>query len=409
MYIFSVTFGWFDMSQKDQKEIKYHPENVKDLLKEMKDISELMVDLSYSALMFDNEYIADEVLKLEERMDVLLYHARIAAILSARSVEEAEKLSGILQVASAAEKISNAAGDIAKIVLANLKLPDMLKFILQEAEETVTRVKLSSDSEFSNKTLGEIRVKSETGMKVIAIRRDLEWIYNPNRDTKLIREDIIFAKGPDEGVPIFYELASSEKYSKKVFDSEDKINALENAADLIIQMKNTSELAVGLAYSAVLFHSKDIAYEVQLLENQMDNMKNRLESQILESAKHVKSTNCLRGLLQLGISSEIISDAAYEISDIVLRNIELHPVFVLAVRESDEVITSIDVKKSSEMAGKTLGSLKLETETGMFVLAIRRENRWIFHPGSKTIISGGDSLIAKGMKSGEKLLSKMGS
>lgn len=397
------------MSQKDQKEIKYHPENVKDLLKEMKDISELMVDLSYSALMFDNEYIADEVLKLEERMDVLLYHARIAAILSARSVEEAEKLSGILQVASAAEKISNAAGDIAKIVLANLKLPDMLKFILQEAEETVTRVKLSSDSEFSNKTLGEIRVKSETGMKVIAIRRDLEWIYNPNRDTKLIREDIIFAKGPDEGVPIFYELASSEKYSKKVFDSEDKINALENAADLIIQMKNTSELAVGLAYSAVLFHSKDIAYEVQLLENQMDNMKNRLESQILESAKHVKSTNCLRGLLQLGISSEIISDAAYEISDIVLRNIELHPVFVLAVRESDEVITSIDVKKSSEMAGKTLGSLKLETETGMFVLAIRRENRWIFHPGSKTIISGGDSLIAKGMKSGEKLLSKMGS
>lgn len=392
------------MSQKDQKEIKYHPESVKDLLKEMKDVSELMVDLSYSAVLFENEYIAEEVLKLEERMDVLLYHTRIAAILGARGVEEAEKLSGILQIASAAEKMSNAAGDISKIVLAELKLPNELKSILQEAEETVTRVKLSSDSKFASKTLGELKTKTDTGMKVIAIRRGSDWIYNPNRDTRLIREDIVFAKGPDEGVPIFYELAAAEKYSKKTYNSEDKIEPLENAADLIIQMKNTSELAVGLAYSAVLFHSEDIAYEVQLLENQMDNMKNQLESLILESAKLVKDINCLRGLLSLGISSEIISDAAYEIADIVLRNIELHPVFVLAVRESDEVISSVDVKKSSDVAKKTLGSLKLETETGMFVLAIRRKNQWIYHPDSKTVIDAGDSLIAKGTKAGEELL-----
>ena len=392
------------MSRKDQKEIKYHPESVKDLLKEMKDVSELMVDLSYSAVLFENEYIAEEVLKLEERMDVLLYHTRIAAILGARGVEEAERLSGILQIASAAEKMSNAAGDISKIVLAELKLPNELKSILQEAEETVARVRLSSGSKFASKTLGDLRTKTDTGMKVIAIRRGSEWIYNPNRDTRLIREDIVFAKGPDEGVPIFYELATTEKYSKKTYDSEDKIESLENAADLIIQMKNTSELAVGLAYSAVLFHSEDIAYEVQLLENQMDNMKNQLESLILESAKLVKDTNCLRGLLSLGISSEIISDAAYEIADIVLRNIELHPVFVLAVRESDEVISLVDVKKSSDVAKKTLGSLKLETETGMFVLAIRRKDRWIYHPDSKTVIDAGDSLIVKGTESGEKLL-----
>ncbi|MDY6964389.1 MAG: TrkA C-terminal domain-containing protein [Halobacteriota archaeon] len=387
-----------------QKEIKYHPENVKDLLKEMKDISELMVDLSYSAVLFDNEDIAEEVLRLEEEIDILLYHARIAAMLGARGTDEAEKLSGVLQIASATENISNAAGDIAKVALADLKLPEEFKAHLKKAEETVTRVKVSPDSDFASRTLKDLKLKTETGMRVIAIRRGHEWIFDPDKEMMLLREDVLFAEGPDEGVPHFYELASGEAYPKKEFESKAKIDALEEAADLITDMKDTSELAAGLAYSAVLFNSEEIAYEVELLEQQMDGMRSKLESLVLESAKTIDDTDSLRGLLQLGTSSEVISDAAYEIADIVLRDIELHPVFMLALRESDEVISRVNVEESSEIVGKTLGSLKLETETGMFVLAIRRRDKWIYHPSAKTIIEEGDSLIAKGTKSGEELL-----
>ncbi len=88
------------------EEIEYQPMNVKDILKDMKDTSELMVDLAYSAVLYDDEDIAEEVLRLEEKMDVLGYHARIAAMLGARRIEEAEMLSGVLQIASAAEKVS---------------------------------------------------------------------------------------------------------------------------------------------------------------------------------------------------------------------------------------------------------------------------------------------------------------
>ncbi len=390
-----------------QKEIKYHPENVKDLLKKMKDISELMVDLGYSAVLFENVDIADEVLRLEEEIDVLLYHARIAAMLGARGIDEAEKLSGVLQIASATENISNAAGDIAKIVLADLKLPEEFKAHLKEAEETITRVKINPESDFASRTLKDLKLKTETGMRVIAIRRGHEWIYDPDNETMLLREDIIFAEGPDEGVPVFYELASKEKYPQKGYESKRKIDALEEAADLIIDMKDTSELAVGLAYSAVLFYSKEIAHEVELLENQMDLMRSRLESLVLKSAKEIDDTESLKGLLQLATSSEAISDAAYEIADIVLRDIELHPVFMLALRESDEVISRVNVESPSKLIGKTLGSLKLETETGMFVLAIRRSDKWIYHPGGKTVVKEGDSLIAMGTRSGEELLIEM--
>ncbi|HEY3360999.1 MAG TPA: potassium channel protein, partial [Methanosarcina sp.] len=40
------------------KEFKYSPKNLKDLLTEMKDTSELMVDLAYSAMIYDDEDIA---------------------------------------------------------------------------------------------------------------------------------------------------------------------------------------------------------------------------------------------------------------------------------------------------------------------------------------------------------------
>lgn len=383
------------------EEIDYRPKNVKDILKEMKDTSELMVDLAYSAVLYDDADIAEEVLRLEEEMTILEHHANIAAMLGARGVEEAEGLSGVLQVASAAEKISNAAGDIAKIVLNKLGLPHELKAAIPEAEETVTRVAVERTSPLTERSLGDLRLETETGMRVIAIRRDHNWIYDPNKKTVVMVDDILFAKGHDEGVAILYELATGKKYKPTPSEPEALLDDLDKAVDLIIDMKNVSELAVGLAYSAVLFYNKEIAHEVEILETRMDEMRYELEHWVLESAKQVDDVDRLRGLLHLAISSEIISDAADEIADIVRRDIELHPIFMLAIRESDEIITNIEVREGADIINKTLVELQLETETSMFIMAIRRENKWIYHPSGRTIIKKGDSLIARGTRDGE--------
>lgn len=383
------------------KEIEYRPRNVKDILKEMKDTSELMVDLAYSAVLYDDADIAEEVLRLEEEMDIFEYHASIAAMLGARGVEEAEGLSGVLQVASAAKKISNAAGDIAKIVLKKLGLPIELKVAIPEAEETVTRVAVERKSPLAERSLGYLQLETETGMRVIAIRRDHNWIYDPNDKTVVMVDDVLFAKGHDEGVAILYELAVGEKCKPRPAKPEALLDDLDKAVDLIIDMKNVSELAVGLAYSAVLFYNKEIAHEVEILEAKIDELRYELEHWVLKSAKQVDDADCLRGLLHLAISSEIISDAAEEIADVVRRDIELHPIFMLAIRESDEIITSIEVREGAEIVSRTLGELQLKTETGMFVMAIRRENKWIYHPSGKTTIKKGDSLIARGTREGE--------
>ena len=389
------------------KKIEHCSQNMKELLVGMKDTSELMLDLAYSAVIYDDEDIAEEVIRLEDKMDTLEYHMKITAMQAARRIDEAHQLSGVLKAASAAENIANAAGDIANIVRLKMGIPTELKADIREAEETVTRVTIEPDSPVIGKTLGELKLEIETGMGVIAIRQGSSWIYDVEKDTTILAGDILFARGHDEGLPIFTELVTGKPFVKREYKPTEPIEDLERAVDIVVEMKNKSELSVGLAYSAVLFYNKDLADEVEILEEEMDQMKYELQHWVLESARHVEDVDILRGLLHLANASEFISDAAYEIADIVLRDIELHPIFMMAVRESDEVMTKINVDGCSPIVNMTLGELKLETETGMHVMAIKRGSRWIYRPGSRTKIQGDDVLIARGSHDCETQLFEM--
>ena len=103
------------------------PKTVKELLVELKDASELMVDLAYAAVFFNEEKLAREVDRLEERMNGHLRRLRIMAMLAARSPEDAEGMAGVLWIADAIERIGDAASDIARVVAARLGIPDALR------------------------------------------------------------------------------------------------------------------------------------------------------------------------------------------------------------------------------------------------------------------------------------------
>ena len=81
------------------------PHTVKDLLVELKDASELMVDLAYAAVFFNDDKIADEVIRLDGRSGDLLRRLRTMAMLAARSPEDAEGMAGVLWIADAIQRI----------------------------------------------------------------------------------------------------------------------------------------------------------------------------------------------------------------------------------------------------------------------------------------------------------------
>jgi len=196
-------------------ELEYEPTSVKELLTEMKDISELIIDLAYSAIVFDSDEIAEEVKFLDVRMDKLNYDIRMMAMMAVRTKEDAEQLAGILQVAEAAESISNAAGDIVNLLSLKENTRPILPKILKKADESLFRIKVSSKSQACAKKLGHLRVESETGMRIIAIRRGECWIYNPRSDTELHENDWLIVRGNDEG---FIDLEKFLKGELKVLE-----------------------------------------------------------------------------------------------------------------------------------------------------------------------------------------------
>ncbi len=378
--------------------VEYEPVSVKDVLVEMKDTAELLIDLSYSAVLHRNEALAEEVLRLEERMDVLEMRARMSLLMAARSPDDAERLAPVLGIVAAADQISDAAGDIAKIVLEDIGLPEAMRAALPDAVETLVRGIVAAESSYAGRTLKDIDLESETGVRVIALRRGSEWLLNPGPGTNIETDDVALLRGPDSEVPAVYRELTGTAYEPPE-SASSTIDDLGRAVDTILHMKNLSELAVDLAYSSVLFDSEELADEVRNLEVEVDALQSRFEAWVLRAAADTEDPVTLRGLIHLGTSTEAISDAAVDISEGVLRDIEVHPVVELAVQESDEIITRVEVGPESALDGASISSGVLDADVTMSVIAIRRpEEGWLLVADTDAGLRSGDVVIAKGTR-----------
>jgi len=383
-------------------EVSYEPVSVKELLAEMKDTAELLIDLSYSAVLLGSTEVAREVLELEAQMDVLQLRARMSILMAARSPDDAERLAPVLGVVGAAEKISDAAGDIAKVVLEEVGLPEEMRAALPEAMETVLRAELAADSPLVGATLGGLSLETDTGVRVLAIRRAGDWLLNPGPETDLRAGDVVLIRGPDDAIAGLYTDATGEPYDHPDPPAVEESD-LDRAVDSIVLMKDMGELGVDLAYGAILFNDQDVAREVFELEAEVDALKSRFEAWTLRAAARVEDPVDLRGLVQLATSTEVISDAALEISEGVLRGLSTHPVVEEAVHESDEVIVRLVVGAGSTLDGATLSEREVKTETGMRVIAVRHddeERSWDISPGPGTQLDAGDVIVAKGTRAG---------
>ena len=175
--------------------------------------------------------------------------------------------------------------------------------------------------------------------------------------------------------------------------------------DIVLEIKDKSELMIDLAYSSLIYDSNIIAKEVYDLEDMIDNLYKCLQRQTLENVEKKKlSVDDALTVLRLAEASEQIADAAQEIADVELRDVELHPILKMSIRDSDVFFTRAQVADKSILCNKTLGELKLASETGMMVIAMRHGDRWLYGPNKNTKIDAGDVLFAKGPEDGEKHL-----
>ncbi|MEA2901956.1 MAG: hypothetical protein QOH36_1843 [Actinomycetota bacterium] len=382
------------------------PRNLKTMLSEAKDTSELMIDLGYAAVYFGDTAMAEEVEELEDQLSDLIHEMRAICVLAARSPRDADAMASVLQVVSAIERLGNAAVDIARIVTRRLGIPRALVADLSQAEEISHRVRVREDSAMARHTLADLELPVEVGMRVVALRRGREWNTEIDGDMVLQPGDVLFLQGAAAGIAELRELAGAPAWEPPQAD-EAEVSDLDRAIDVLVEMKNISEVAVGLAYSALVLRDQGLAAEVSHLEDRLDEMMERLELWVLRAAHERLDPSGLRGLMHLAQAAEEIGDAAQQMVWLIEQGEELHPILALALGDADEVVVRVPVAEGSQADGRSLRDLCLETETGFFVLAIRRGGRYIYRPQPTVVLAPGDELIATGPDEGHTHLAAL--
>ena len=383
------------------------PRNLKTMLSEAKDTSELMIDLAYASVYFGDPAMAEEVDELESRLSELVHEMRSVCVLAARSPRDADAMASVIQVVGAIERMGNAAVDIGRIVTHRLGIPRALVADLAAAEEISHRVRIREGSDMAHRALAALELPVEVGMRVVAIRRERDWITDVEGDEVLLPGDVLFLQGTADGIAELRTLAGAPPWDPPQVPEDAAVSDLDRAIDTLVEMKNVSEVAVGLGYSALVLRDPGLAAEVNHLEDRLDEMRERLELWVLRAAHEHVDPSPLRGLIHLSQSAEEIGDAAQQMVWLVQEGEELHPILALALGDAEEVVVRVPVAAGSAAEGRSLGELRLETETGFYLLAIRRGGRYLYRPRAGVVLHAGDELIATGPDEGHPLLAEL--
>ena len=188
--------------------------------------------------------------------------------------------------------------------------------------------------------------------------------------------------------------------------TQQKQPEFEEIVEKLVELKNTSELMIDLAYSSLLMNSRELAEEVARLEEHVDKLHTDFELLVLQREIRKEEAKGFLGLIRLGVATEKIADAANQISEVVLRGIQPHPVLQMSIRQAEETVVFVPVTTESPLVNKTLIEARIPEQTGMWILSIRRGNKSI-RPKPDTKIEADDILIASGYADGVEDLKKL--
>src|SRR5690606_19245975 len=150
-------------------------------------------------------------------------------MLAARTREDAEQLAGVLSLAVSIEGIADSAEDIARVVLKDLGVPRELRDDLRHATEVTARVRIRASNDLEGRALWELELPARTGMWVIAVRRDVDWLFGPEGGEVLREGDVLFMQGPREGVDQIRILAGGAPHELPPPPQRTKLSNLDRA------------------------------------------------------------------------------------------------------------------------------------------------------------------------------------
>ncbi|MCD6277854.1 hypothetical protein J7J69_06395 [candidate division WOR-3 bacterium] len=188
--------------------------NLKEMLVRLRDLTDLMVELGYAAILQDDRELAQEAQRLRDEIREVAYNMRILTIYAAKGLprKDVEQLSSLLQIGVAVKEISDGIDDMVEIVSRGVHP------IVQAAYRRDFIMKVMDVEEecpVDGKSLEKARIPEETGFFIRAIRRGDDWIFYPNSKTVLKKGDRIFLKGKDVAIRKIQSYVKKTEKKKK--------------------------------------------------------------------------------------------------------------------------------------------------------------------------------------------------
>ncbi len=280
-------------------------DNIVDYMIALKDTSEIMVDLAYGAVLYNNKELAQLVTNMEKRVDTIRNKAEVAILrLAKEPKEDISSLQGLYRIVEAFEDISDAANQIAKIVLAELPSHPIIQLVIGESSENLFEKRVEELSLIVGKTVPAGNYLDDFGIRVLAVKRVGGYYFKPRRRTKIRAGDTIIFTGLKDACSAFQK-REEEAVVEKVAELEATKKAAEAVSDEVVE-KVTEEVSNEVAKEVSKKAAKEVA-EKATVKATGKLSKKAVEEVVEEVADKV--TNDLADK----IISEVVSEAVESI------------------------------------------------------------------------------------------------
>ena len=396
---------------KRSKKFKYKPLSLKDIIREMKQNIDLMIDLAYSAIKFGSKELADEAYKMEQRIHELTFLLNFQIIQAhPGGLNEAKTLEPIVVMGYSIDKISDALSDIARVVYINKDISYFVQLFsdISFVPEPIVKIAVRRDCSFIGQYRKDVHLRSKHGVDLIAIRRGNKWLFE--KDEILLTDDILIVKGEIQPIielkvsckdpdPFSFDIGKKDDQFLVDLENPDICEKIEQLQKNYVLITDLSESMIELALAALFFKNEELAEDILEMEELMDGLNLAFEKDLLDLAHLVETTRDLTGIMRIIFSCELIADSATHIAENIVKGFEPHSILQQAIRETSEIVVRETLSEDSYFKEKTYNELQdSRYKRGFHIIALKREDKWIYRFNPDFLFEEGDLLIGLGPK-----------
>ncbi|MHA2390466.1 MAG: potassium channel family protein [Promethearchaeota archaeon] len=394
---------------KKRKKFEYKPLSLKDIIKEMKQNIDFMIDLAYSAVKFGSKELADEAYKMEQRIHELTFLLNFQIIQAhPGGLKEAKTLEPIVVMGYSIDKISDALSDIARVIYINSDVSYFIQLLsdISVVPEPIVKIVVKKGCSFIGMKRKDVHFRSKHGVDLIVIRRGEKWLFE--RDEKVLVDDILIVKGEIHPIielkalckdeePFSFDIEGQTKESLIDLENPDISEKIEQLRKNYVLMTDISETMIDLALAASFFKNEELAEDILEMEELMDGLNIVFEKDLLDLASLLDTPRDLTGIMRIVFSCELIADAATHIAENILKGFEPHSILQQAIKETSEIVVREIISEDSYFKDKTYNELQdSRYKRGFHIIALKREEKWIYSFKPEFIFEENDRLIGLG-------------